>query len=163
MCNERKGHTLNSTSLVHEAFLRLRNRTAPEEKPRFLAWASAEMRRILVDHARRRAAQRRGGGRWAITLNEQIAGLPTHTLDILVLDDALQRLSQCSARQEQVVELRLFGGMTVQETATVLSVSARTVKSDFRFAIAWLRREIGIKEASCAKWSESSSADRYAL
>ena len=91
------------------------------------------------------------------------AGLPNHTLDILVLDDALQRLSRCSERQEQVVELRIFGGMTVQETATVLSVSARTVKSDFRFAIAWLRREIDIKEASCAEWSESSSADRYAL
>lgn len=163
MLNERKGHTLNSTSLVHEAFLRLRNRTAPEEKPIFLAWVSAEMRRILVDHARRRAAQRRGGGQRSITLNERIAGLPVHTLDILVLDDALQRLSQYSERQEQVIELRLFGGMTVQETATVLSVSERTVKSDFRFAIAWLRREIGIKGASCAEWPESSSADRYAL
>ncbi len=88
MRNERKDHTLSSTSLVHEAFLRLRDRTSPNDKARFLAWASTEMRRILIDHARRKRTLRRGEGRRPVTLNEEIVGMAPHTLDILVFDDA---------------------------------------------------------------------------
>lgn len=147
MGNERPGHTLSSTALVHEAFLRLRDRVGPQDKTQFLAWVGREMRRILVDHARRRTALRRGGGLTPITLNDEIAGAPSYTLDLLILDEALTRLKARSDRQGQVVELRLFGGLTVEETADVLEISSRTVKNDFRFAIAWLRREMGILEA----------------
>lgn len=141
---ERRDHSLPPTALVHEAYLRLIDQTRVRWRSRahFFAIAAQAMRRILVDHARTRAAAKRSGAR-TIPLIEDVAGPApaTAVIDVLALDDALARLSAIDARQGQLVELRFFAGLTVEETANVLGIAPITVKRDWALARAWLYRE----------------------
>jgi len=141
---ERSGHTLQPTAVVHEAFLKLVDQQRVEWKSRahFFAIASQAMRRLLVDHARARRAEKRGGYATRVVLDEATRATPPVDLDLLALDDALDRLSSLDAGQARVVELRFFGGLTVEETAEVVGASAATVKRDWRSAKAWLFREL---------------------
>lgn len=142
---ERPGHTLSATALVHEAYLRLVDQREDQWQNRahFFAIAARAIRQILVDHARTRQARKRGGDWLRITLDEQVDWRSGSQLDTLVLDDALNRLAALSERQAQVVELRFFGGLSVEETAHVIGVSERTVKGDWKVARAWLWRDLG--------------------
>jgi RNA polymerase sigma factor (TIGR02999 family) len=142
---ERAGHTLDTTGLVHEAYLRLVDVRQVEWRDRahFLAMAARTMRRVLIDYALQRAAAKRGGGGQHVELPGDLAG-PEVDLDTLIeLNDALERLESVSPRQAKAVELRFFGGLTLEEAAEVLGSSAPTVMRDLRFAQAWLAREIG--------------------
>jgi RNA polymerase sigma factor (TIGR02999 family) len=144
MRRERPDHTLQPTALVHEAFLRLAG-AAPlsaQDRTHFLRTASQAMRRVLVDHARARNAQKRGGA-LQVTLDEAIAGRTESPIDMLALDDALDRLGAAEPRWAQVVELRYFAGLEIPEVAAALGVSPATVKRDWQFARAWLSRELG--------------------
>lgn len=143
MRGERPDHTLQPTALLHEAVLRLLGVPAStfENRTHFLRAASQAMRRVLVDHARARNAAKRSSG-LRVTLDDDVAARE-QGVDMLVLDEALQRLAAAEPRCAQVVELRFFGGLEVQEIAEVLGVSAPTVKRDWRFARAWLARELG--------------------
>lgn len=142
---ERPHHTLQSTDLVHEAYLRLVKSPPQEAQNRlhFLAIASQLMREILVDYGRRRRAGKRGGG-CKITLNEALASTPNpnNEIDVLVLDEALTSLSKLDAQQAKVVELRFFGGLSIEESSEVLGISPATVKRDWVTARAWLKREM---------------------
>jgi RNA polymerase sigma factor (TIGR02999 family) len=142
---ERANHTLQPTALVHEAFLRLAgNQGRFASRAHFLGVAAGAMRRVLVDHARGRNAQKRGRGATLITVDD-LDDLPqpvTEDVDLVVLDDALSRLSLLDARQGRIVELRFFGGLSVEETAAVVGVSERTVKREWQLSRAWLRREM---------------------
>lgn len=140
---EPDGHTLQPTALAHEACLKLLRHPGVDWQGRahFLALAALEMRRILVGHARRRRAAKRGGGATFVPLADDLAGAAT--VDLVDLDDALAALARLDARQGRVVELRFFGGLTVEETAHVLGVSPATVKLDWSLARAFLRRELG--------------------
>jgi RNA polymerase sigma factor (TIGR02999 family) len=143
---ERPDHTLQSSALVNEAYLRLVGLSAPqwEGRSHFFAIAAQQMRQILVDYARRHRAQKRGDGIAAVSLDEGTMVLPAKgkTLDVVALDDALDALAQIDARKAQVVELRFFGGLNFDETAEVLKVSAVTVSRDWSTARAWLHREM---------------------
>lgn len=148
MRGERPGHTLQPTALVHEAFLRLVGGDASfDDRAHFLRTASRVMRRVLVDHARARDAAKRGSG-LRVTLDEAIAarvggaGDDERVVELLALDDALERLAAAEPRWAQVVELRVFGGLEVTEVARALGVSTPTVKRDWAFAKAWLAREL---------------------
>ena len=143
---ERANHTLQPTALVHEAFLRLASDQGRfQSRAHFLGVAAGAMRRVLVDHARGRNAQKRGHGATLVAVPD-LDDLPqpaaSEDLDLVVLDDALSRLSVLDARQGQIVELRFFGGLSVEETAAVVGVSERTVKREWQISRAWLRREI---------------------
>ncbi|MCL4864537.1 MAG: sigma-70 family RNA polymerase sigma factor [Gemmatimonadales bacterium] len=140
---ERSDHTLQTTGLVHEAYLKLvdQRRTAWKNRHHFFGIAAQAMRRILVDHARRRRSAKRDVGR-ATTLDEQVVGTRVDE-DILAVDAALDRLALVDARQVRIVELRYFGGLTIEETAEALGVSPPTVKRDWLLARAWLQRELG--------------------
>ena len=142
---ERPDHTLQPTALVHEAYLKLIDQTRVDWQNRahFFGVAAQLMRRILVDHARRHQASKRGGFRQKLTLDEAVDYSQTRDIDLVRLDEALTALAQFDARQSRVVELRFFGGLTIEETAEALSVSPATVKVDWSMAKAWLRREIG--------------------
>ena len=146
--DERKGHTLQATALAHEAFLRMVVQTdiTWQSRAHFLGVAAQAMRRILVDHARRRKAGKRGGGQTVIGLD---AALDAGRADVGFddLDRALDDLAQHSERQAKVVELRYFGGLTIEETAEVLGTSPITVKRDWTMARAWLFRELGGTDA----------------
>jgi len=147
MAAERNGHTLTTTALVHEAYLELAGLDRIEWKNRaqFFAIAARLMRRILVDHAVRRGAQKRGGDRTRVTLDRVAGALavgPEHDADLLALDDALARLEDEDGRLARVVECRFFGGMTIEETAAALEISPATVKRDWALARAWLNREL---------------------
>ncbi len=144
MRRERPEHTLQPTALVNEAFLRLVDGTQVQWRDRahFLAVASRVMRRILVDLARARAVQKRGGKRHRITLDERLAVAAPPSLDVLALDEALSRLADLDVRRSQVTELRIFGGLTIEETAAALDVSTDTVTRDWKLAKAWLGREL---------------------
>jgi RNA polymerase sigma factor (TIGR02999 family) len=138
-------HTLQATALVHEAYLRLVGQRHVDWKNRahFFAIAAQAMRRVLVDHARGRLAEKRGGGVEKVTLSE--AGAASHdndAIDVLALHDALERLAVLDPDQARVVELRYFGGMNIDETAETLGVSAATVKREWAVARAWLKREL---------------------
>lgn len=142
---ERPDHTLQPTALVHEAYLRLAHEPEArwENRAHFLAVAAQAMRRILVDHARARNARKRGGGDVRLPLEDVdsvTTALPPD-LDLIVLDEALVRLAALDPRQARIVELRFFGGLTVEETATVTGTSPRTVKREWQVARAWLKRE----------------------
>ncbi len=139
MRKERSGHTLQPTALVNEAWIRLADQSRVEWKGRahFFGIAAQAMRRILVDHHRRRTASRRGGER-AVTLIDDAADTFSDPLDLLALDEALDQLAEMDPRAARVVELRFFGGLSVEETAAVLDVSEPTVKRDWRSARAWL-------------------------
>jgi RNA polymerase sigma-70 factor, ECF subfamily len=141
------GHTLQTTALVHEAYLRLVGQSSVEWKGRahFFGVAAKAMRSILVDHARARGAAKRGGSARTITLDEAraIAG-PQASVDVLALDEALGRLAELDSRKSQLVELRYFGGLGIEEAAAVLGVSPATVKREWTTARAWLRRELSV-------------------
>lgn len=140
---ERKDHTLNTTGLVHEAYLKLFefNEVTWENRAHFLATASMVMRRVLVDYANRRRAQKRGGGVRNAELDEELLIPDDYAETLLDLNDALKRLEGVSPRQSQIIAFRYFGGLTAQESADALGVSLSTVEREFRFARAWLARE----------------------
>lgn len=142
---EAPGHTLQTTALIHEAYLRLVDAKNVDWQSRahFFAIAANLMRRILVDHARRRDAHKRGGSQIRLPLDEAFGMVKEIDVDLLAIDDALQRLEKLDSQQARVVELRFFSGLTVEETAEALGVSPKTVKRDWSVARAWLRREIG--------------------
>jgi len=142
---EAEGHSLSTTALVHEAYLRLSDQRCAEFKDHghFLAIAATAMRRILVDHARRRSATKRGGELHRIPLDSALSLAADERAALLVaLDDALQRLGQLDSRQARVIECRFFGGLTEEETAIALNVGTRTVKRDWAKARSWLYQEI---------------------
>lgn len=142
---EAEGHTLGTTALVHEAWLRLSaSHDIPEsDSSRFFAMAAVTMRRVLVDHARRVKSDKRGGGGVAVSLDEADMMFNEQQAEELVsLDEALERLAQADARAARVVELRFFGGLSEAETAETLAVSPKTVQRDWNAARAWLRKEV---------------------
>lgn len=143
MRGEGRAHTLATTALVHEAYVALADPEAPatpENRLHFFAIASRLMRNILVDHARQRAAQKRGGDLVRTTLDAELAVVDDRAVGLLDLDRALERLAGFDQRLAQVVEYRFFGGMTLEETAEVLGLSSMTVSRDWRKARAWLHR-----------------------
>ena len=144
MSSERPDHTLQTTALVNEAYLRLaaQNNTRWQNRAHFFAIAAQLMRRTLIDHARSHQYAKRGGGAQKIPLDEATALNPERAAEMVALDEALQDLSAIDARKGHVVELRYFGGLSVEETAEVLKVSPVTVMRDWSIAKAWLRREI---------------------
>jgi RNA polymerase sigma factor (TIGR02999 family) len=144
LAQERMNHTLQPTALVHEAYMKLVDQTRVDwqGKSHFFAVAAQAMRRILVDHARSRQREKRGGGRARVVLDEAVALSPQKDEDVLALDEALEKLARLDARQAKVVELRFFGGLSVEEVAEALGVSKRTVEGDWTFARAWLSREL---------------------
>lgn len=144
LARERSDHTLDTTALVHESYLRLIGSTAidAEGKAHFLSIAARAMRRILVDHARRKGAQKRGGGVNLEPLTPTLAVAVDRSPELLALNEALERLEKLDPRQSRVVEYRVFGGMTVEETAKILEVSPATVKRDWTLARAWLNRQL---------------------
>ncbi len=146
--DERPGHTLQATALVHEAYLKLadQHRAQWQNRAQFMALAAQLMRRILVDYARQRIAMKRGGGVAAVELQENlVGGSVDRSEEMLAVDEALARLGELDAQQAKVVELRYFGGLTVEETADALDVSPRTVKRDWAMAKAWLSLELASK------------------
>ena len=144
MRGERHNHTLQTTALVNEAFLRLidLSRIRWQDRAHFLALSAQLMRRILVDHARSRNYQKRGGGVDTVTLDDTVVAAPERGADLVALDDALEVLARVDPRKSRVVELRFFGGLSAEETAETLNVSAETVLRDWRLAKVWLLREI---------------------
>jgi RNA polymerase sigma-70 factor (ECF subfamily) len=156
MFGERAGHTLQATALVNEAYLKLLGcqKVEWQNRAHFFAISAQVMRRILVDSARARGYQKRGGGIPKVTLDECLIGPKEKGKDLVALDDALRALSAVDARKGRVVELRFFGGLSAEETATVLKVSPDTVLRDWRLAKAWLAREMGRAEAA-----ENEAAD----
>jgi RNA polymerase sigma-70 factor (ECF subfamily) len=137
---QRAGHTLQPTALVHEAFLKLVHGGEPAfgDRAHFLAVAATAMRQILTDHARARAAQKRGGAWEKVSLSDLRISAEEDEIDLLALDDALAKLAAFDPRKHRVVELRFFGGLTVEEVARVLDLSTTTVESEWRAARAWL-------------------------
>lgn len=148
--SERAGHTLQPTALVHEVYLRLAQpRRVPwQSRAEFFAAAAQAMRRILVDHARKRAAAKRAGNWTRVKLDDEVAIEGKNELDLLSLDDALDRLAELDPRHARIVELRFFGGLSVAETASVLKISTATVKRDWSLARAWLHRRLEETESS---------------
>jgi RNA polymerase sigma factor (TIGR02999 family) len=144
MSRERAGHTLQTTALLDEAYLLLADPTKPSWRNRthFVAAAAQLMRRIMVDHARERRSLKRGGGALKVTLDEAAAVTETRSEELLALDDALERLAGLDLRKSQIVELRYFGGLTVEETAEFLKLSQRTVEREWNMAKAWLYRAL---------------------
>jgi RNA polymerase sigma factor (TIGR02999 family) len=147
--NERPGHTLQPTALVHEAYLRLAGQAGGwQNRAHFMAVAAQAMRRILVDYARQRVATKRGGGEAPFEIETcEIASSVEQLEETLAVDEALARLAALDAQQARVVEMRYFGGMTVEETAEALAIAPRTVKREWAMAKAWLRVEISARAA----------------
>jgi RNA polymerase sigma-70 factor, ECF subfamily len=144
MWGEHPDHTLQTTALINEAYIKLvdlRN-VHWQDRAHFFALCARLMRRILVDFARSRHYAKRGGGAQPISLDESLVVSPAHSTDLVAVDDALKALAKVDARKAQVVELRFFGGLTVEETAEVLKVSPETVQRDWKLAKAWLLREL---------------------
>jgi RNA polymerase sigma factor (TIGR02999 family) len=141
---ERPDHTLQSAALVHEAYLRMVGVEAPlwEGRTHFFAIASQLMRQILVDYARRRGAGKRGGSVCLLSLEDVGEKARGKEMDIVALDDALQRLAEIDPRQSRIVEMRFFGGLTLEEISTALEIGPATVQRDWTAARAWLHREI---------------------
>jgi len=154
LSHERGDHTLQRTALVNEAFIRLSGQRSVEwlNREQFLSLAAKIMRRVLVDYARQRGAQRRGNGAERLSLSDTRAALEVEhaqastfeddSVDVVAIDSALQKLEQIDAPQSQIVELRYFGGLTLEETADVAGISVATVKREWSMARAWLRREL---------------------
>jgi RNA polymerase sigma factor (TIGR02999 family) len=144
MAQERPGHTLQATALVHEAYLRLFDSALPSwtDRVHFFAVCARTMRRILVDWARGRQTLKRGSDLPSLYLEEVLAGVGHPGTDFVAVDDALTALAGVDARKSQVVELRFFGGLSAKETAEVLKISEETVLRDWRFSKSWLRREL---------------------
>ena len=147
--DEREGHTLQPTALVHEAYLRLAGQTRAgwQNRAQFMAVAAQVMRRILVDYARQRITAKRGGGETPIELESfEIAGGVEQSAEMLAVDEALARLAELDPQQARVVEMRYFGGMTVEETAEALNIAPRTVKREWATAKAWLKVQVSSKD-----------------
>jgi RNA polymerase sigma factor (TIGR02999 family) len=145
LSRERSDHTLQSTALVHEAYLRLvdQRNVQWQNRAHFFGVAAQLIRRILIDHARARQAGKRGAGACLLSLDEALdAPSGGRPLDVVALDDALEQLTKIDPRQSRIVELRFFAGLTVQETAEVLNVSTPTVNREWNAAKAWLFREL---------------------
>jgi len=144
MAQERPGHTLQATSLVHETYLRLLDAAHPswQDRAHFFAVCARMMRRILVDWARSRQAAKRGGEERPLCLEEAVAEVGDSGMDLVAVDDALTALAVVDERKSHVVEMRFFGGLSVKETAEVLKVSEQTVLRDWRLAKSWLQREL---------------------
>ena len=144
MARERIGHTLQTTALVNEAFVRLidARQVRWNDRAHFLGISARLMRRVLVDHARTRGMQKRGGGAYAVPLHDDMAVAQAQDIDLLALDRALEALALVDERKCRVIEMRFFGGLTVEETAEALRVSTDTVKRDWRLAKLWLLREL---------------------
>jgi RNA polymerase sigma factor (TIGR02999 family) len=144
MSRERSDHTLQTTALVHEAYLRLVDASQVEwqDRAHFFAMGAQVMRRILVDWARSRRSLKRGGDWRMVQLDEALVASPESDIDLVALDDALQKLNDMDPRKGKMVELRFFGGLSVEETASVLKVSVDTVMRDWKLAKGWLRREL---------------------
>jgi len=156
MARENPGHTLQTTALVNEVYLRLVDVHAVswQDRAHFFAISARMMRRILTDFARSRRYQKRGGGAVQVTLDEALVVAPEKHADIMALDQALTQFAALYPRQSQVVELRFYGGLDVEETAEALKISPETVKRDWRFAKTWLLRAIngeksGEKDHGC--------------
>ena len=144
MAGERPGHTLEPTALVNEAYLRLVNlkQMQWQDRAHFFSMAARLMRRILVDFARSRGYQKRGGGARQVSFTQALDVADDQAMDVVALNDALQALADVDERKSRVVELRFFGGLSVEETAEVLKVSRETVKRDWQFAKMWLLRQL---------------------
>jgi RNA polymerase sigma-70 factor (ECF subfamily) len=144
MRREKAGHTLQTSALVNEAYVRLvdQNQIQWESRIHFFGIAARLMRQILVDQARRRNVAKRGGGTIRVSLNEATAVAQQQAANVVALDDALKNLESIDPRQSRIVELRFFGGMSIEETAETLKVSPGTVMRDWAFARAWLRKEM---------------------
>ncbi len=149
---ERSDHTLQATGLVHEAYLRLvdQGTTTWQNRAHFFGVAAQLMRRILVDHARRHRRGKRSGALNKVEFDEALAPSVSRDLNVIALDDALQDLATLNPQHSQIVELRFFGGMTIEEVAEVLDVSPRTVQREWRMARAWLRRQIFSEDSNDA-------------
>ena len=143
MQNERADHTLQATALVHEAYLRLVDwqNVSWQNRAHFFAVAAQVMRRILVDHARAKMRKKRDFGQ-KISLDEAVSFSPASELDLVELDEAMRQLAEFDAQQARIVELRFFGGLTIEETAHALSISAATVKEDWKVAKLWLYKRL---------------------
>ena len=141
---ERPGQTLQPTALVHEAYLRLRKDRPDrwQNRAHFCALAAHSMRQILIERARARAALKRGGAQPRVTLDEALAAGPSRSVDLLALDEALGRLERLDSKAARLVELRFFGGLTIEETADAMGISPATVKRHWTLARAWLAREL---------------------
>lgn len=144
MRRQNPGHTLQTTALVNEAFLRLvdSNRVNWQDRNHFYAVSAQLMRRILVDSARRRNSLKRGGDQIMVTLDDNADVAVERQEDVLALDEAMSRLAELNQRQSQIVEMRYFGGLSEQEIADILGVSSRTIRRDWNLARAWLYREL---------------------
>jgi RNA polymerase sigma factor (TIGR02999 family) len=144
LAGERPNHTLQSAALVHEAYLRLVGHESVRwnDRVHFFAVAAQLMRRILVDHARKRRAGKRGGEAITLSLDEQPAPAKKRALDVLALDDALNELARMNAQHGRIVEMRFFAGLSIEETAQAMGISPATVKRDWAVARAWLYREL---------------------
>ncbi len=144
MRRERRDHTLQATALVHEAYLKLVEQRAVDWQSRahFFGIAAQVMRRILVDHARGHLWDKRGGGERAIPIDEALVFAPEQSLELVKLDEALERLTKLDPRQGKIVELRFFGGLTVEQAADLLGISPKTVKRDWSMAKAWLHGKL---------------------
>ena len=142
--HERAGHTLQTTALIHEAYLRLvdQRNVHWQNRAHFFGIAAQMMRRILVDHARTKKRAKRGGSDIRVSFSEATLKAPDQDLDIVALDEALEHLAEIDEQQSKIVELRFFSGLTVEETAEVMGISAATVKRNWSMAKAWLHREI---------------------
>jgi len=148
MSRERAGHTLQTTAILNEAYLRLVDDTKPvwQGRSHFIAAAAQMMRHIMLDHARKHQSLKRGAGALKVTLDEAALVTETRSQELLDLDEALERLAAQDARKSQIVELRYFGGLTVEETAEFLKLSQRTVEREWTAAKAWLYRELSEEE-----------------
>lgn len=144
MRRERVDHTLQTTALVHEAYLKLVDQTSAswQNRAHFFGVAAQVMRHILIDHARGQMREKRGGGQAMIALDEGLVFSPEQSSELLEVDAALNRLTELDPRQGKIVEMRFFGGLTVEETAAVLGISPKTVKRDWSVAKAWLHGEL---------------------
>jgi RNA polymerase sigma factor (TIGR02999 family) len=144
---ERPGHTLQSTALVHEAYLKLidQQRVQWQDRDHFFAVAAQVIRHILVSHARARNASKRGGGKTMLAFDESLGVAGGRETDLVALEDALEDLSRIDPQQGRIVELRFFGGLSIEGTAKILGISAATVKRDWNVAKAWLHRELSRK------------------
>ena len=149
MRGERPNHTLSPTALVHEAYVRLAGGPlSMEDRAHFLAMAAREMRRVLVDHARLRNRDKRGGGWWQqVTLDEGHRISAESTVDMLVLQTALDKLAELDQRKAELVDLMCFGGLTVEEAAKILKISTATIGREWRMARAWLQHELKHQES----------------
>ncbi|HEX3248436.1 MAG TPA: sigma-70 family RNA polymerase sigma factor [Pyrinomonadaceae bacterium] len=145
LSRERAGHTLQTTALVHEAYLRLVDQKTVDwqNRSQFFGIAAQMMRRILINHARERNAQKRQGYATKVSLDEAISLFETREVDLVALDEALNALAALDPQQAQVVELRFFGGLTIEEVAEVMDISPATTKREWDSAKLWLRRQLG--------------------